>query len=154
MAGRKAKPQKLKVIQGTARKDRTNKNAPIAAPDVPMAPKWLNERAREIFSTITGRIEVMGYASTSHTEMLALAAMRLAEVEEYTTLIDVDGPTYRTTNTQGDVSYKPRPEVMLRSEAARHAQSLLAEFGLSAASMQKIVVPEKPKKSEWDEVAP
>ena len=150
--GRKRKPEKLKLIQGTARKDRENKQAPTVDKLLPESPAWLSERACIIFKTLVSRIDAMQYASVSHTEMLALAAMRLFEVEECSRVIFKFGMSYETTNITGGVVHKVRPEVAIRSEAARHAQSLLAEFGLSAASMNKIIVPnkEKPKSNTWE----
>jgi P27 family predicted phage terminase small subunit len=74
---------------------------------------------------------------------VALAAMRLSEVKQCSKVIAKQGPTYETTSTQGALVVKARPEVAQRSEAARHAQSLLAEFGLSPASATKVSVPKK-----------
>ena len=150
--GRKNKPAAQKIIQGTFRMDRDNKDAPIVSLDLPRAPAWLNKRACEIFGTLTARISNMGYATASHTEMLSILAMRLSEIEECSEIIEFEGLTYESKTTKGEYKVVSRPEVAMRSEAARHAQSLLAEFGLSAASMNKIVVPPKPKESRWEEL--
>lgn len=144
--GRKQKPEIQKVIQGTFRKDRANENAPVPSADLPRAPSWLSKRACEIFGVLTARIQAMGYASASHTEALSLVAMRLAEVEEYTDIIAEEGPTYTSikvmTAEDGSkvesILKKANPAVSMRSEAARHAQSLLAEFGLTPASVGKV----------------
>lgn len=79
-----------------------------------------------------------------------LLAMRLAEIEECDSeikehgrvtikieLIDVPGPDGRIT-TKAQKVLKANPAVAQRSEAMRHTQSLLAEFGLSPANRGKV----------------
>lgn len=149
MAGRKPKPSHLKLINGNPGKRPINKREPTASSDLPIAPKWLNDRAREIFAEIVALIDEMGYASRSHMHSLALAASRLEEVEVCTQMIDDEGRTYETTNTQGDTSIKSHPAVAQRSEAMRHAQSLLAEFGLTPSAAAKVVVPKKQPKNRF-----
>jgi P27 family predicted phage terminase small subunit len=81
--------------------------------------------------------------------------MRLAEIEERTADIQTHGATYIKIDlievpgedgkpiTKAQKTIKANPAVAQRSEAMRHAQSLLAEFGLSAASRPKISAPAK-----------
>ena len=149
MAGRKKTPDELKVVRGTFRKDRVNPDAPAPVSDAPKAPEFLSVRARQIFEGLVEKISAMGYASDSHTEMLALCAMRLEEVETYTETIRIEGSVYETTNQGGDPVFKARPEVGLRSQAMRHAQSILAEFGLSPASKGKVSVKQDKKQNRW-----
>jgi P27 family predicted phage terminase small subunit len=165
MLGRKKKPHKLHVIQGTARPCRTNPRAPEAEPDAPLAPDYLAGRARKYFEVLMDRIRSMGYLSRSHTEILALAALRLAEVDELTVLIEREGPTYFTVRPVVDAKGAPllgpdgkpmysklkkgHPAVSQRSEAMRHAQSLLAELGLSPSAMNRVVVPEASDDDDW-----
>lgn len=155
MRGRKRIPDETKKVIGTIRPDRMNPNAPTPDPDPPRAPEWLPRRAVEIFAALATRLDLQLLASKSHTEMLALAAMRLHEVEKFTEVLEREGYTYATksTTTQREAKgskgkqvtkketktmMRARPEVALRSEAARHAQSLLAEFGLSPATVGKV----------------
>ena len=138
MAGRKPLPDYIHEARGTDRPDR-KRDRPATSTDPPRPPRWLGKEAKRIFRQIARRLEEMRVASASHTEMLALAAMRLAEVEMYTRQLDELGSsTYETEGTMGQKLVKVRPEVALRSQAARHAQSLLSEFGLSAASLNKV----------------
>jgi P27 family predicted phage terminase small subunit len=165
MLGRKKKPHKLHVIQGTERPCRTNPRAPEAEPATPVAPDYLGSRAKKYFEVLADRIRSMGYLSRSHTEILALAALRLAEVDELTALIEREGPTYFTVRAVVDAKGAPllgsdgkpmysklkkgHPAVSQRSEAMRHAQSLLAELGLSPSAMNKVTVPEAGDDDEW-----
>lgn len=145
--GRPRKPDHLKVVSGTAQPCRMNKNAPTPALAEPEPPAILNDRAQEIFRSITAICRGMGMASADHTAMQMLLAMRLEEIETLYDLINDPsvGRVYVTTNTMGDKSFKSRPEVAQMNAAMRHAQSLLAEFGLSPAAVGKVSrAPERP----------
>ena len=135
---RKPKPTHIKEVTGTARPDRTNPEEPTSEDSLPRAPTWLSHEATEYFTRLASRLEAMGYASSSHTEMLALAADALADVEAADAEIRQQGASYPTTNTMGDVMYRAHPAVARKSDAVRRAQSLLAEFGLSPSSATKV----------------
>lgn len=149
MAGRKRTPDHLKVVAGTDRPDRMNPDAPVPSEAVPEAPEWLSKRASEIFEQLVSITGGMGIASASDAAMLAMAASRLEEVEICTALIEDGGRTFvshaeydsegRATSQQ----IKGHPAVAQRSEAMRHAQSLLVEFGLSPAARSKVSATKK-----------
>lgn len=145
-AGRKKTPDHLKVVAGTDRPDRMNPNAPKAAAALPDAPEWLSARAAELFEQLVAVIGPMGIGSSSDAAMLALVASRLEEVEICTALIEDGGRTFVSNVTYDDEGrilsqqIKGHPAVAQRSEAMRHAQSLLAEFGLSPAARSKVSV--------------
>ena len=151
MAGRKRKPDHLKIVSGTAQPCRMNPDAPIAAAELPVAPDWLSTRAAEIFSGMVGIIGEMGIASASDTAALALAASRLEEVEICTAIIEDGGRVFQSSavfDEQGRLvkqQIKGHPAVAQRSEAMRHAQSLLAEFGLTPAARSKVSTNRKPE---------
>lgn len=115
-----------------------NPDAPEPSKDSPRPPAWLTRGAVEHFGVLRTRVELQGYASSSHTEALAAAAMRMDEIESLTLLIEEQGYTYETITDEGAKMIKGNPAVAMRSEAARHLQSLLAEFGLTPASMTKV----------------
>jgi len=139
MAGRKRKPDSLKVIEGTARPDRVNEDAPVAAKGVAVAPAWLSERAAEIFSRLCATLDGMGIASPDDQDNLAMLASRIEEIEICTAVIEDSGRTYEKRDEDGNIQMiRSRPEVGQRNEAMRHAQSLLSEFGLSPAARAKV----------------
>jgi P27 family predicted phage terminase small subunit len=82
--------------------------------------------------------------------MVMLLALRLSEVQERTDEIARDGAVYSKIElievpgadgklvTKAQKIHKTNPAVAQRSEAMRHVQSLLAEFGLSPASRGKV----------------
>ncbi|MDA8123448.1 MAG: phage terminase small subunit P27 family [Deltaproteobacteria bacterium] len=148
MPGPKPTPTHLRILRGNPGKRALPKDEPVASSDAPVAPEWLSARAKEVFAQLALRLDKMGYASSSHTEALALAAMRQEEVERCSKALE-KGFKNRVKTTSGGYVFKAKPEVAMRSEAARHLQSLLAEFGLSPASATKVVVSSKQKKNAF-----
>lgn len=142
--GRPRKPTHLKVISGTARKDRDNPNEPAAPVGAPGAPIWLSGRAAEIFAGLCSTIHGMGYLSTADQHVIAMASSRLEEVEIATARVEDEGRTYETTNAQGERMIRPNPMVAQRSEAMRHAHALLSELGLTPAARSKVSAGKKP----------
>lgn len=138
MAGRKRKPDHLKVVQGTAQACRMNPAMPRASTGAMIAPATLAPREAEVFGQIATILERMGIASPDAVDMLWLLARRIVEIEELTVMIEDWGRTYETRTQAGGRMIRARPEVAMRNEAMRHAQSLLAEFGLSPASVSKV----------------
>ncbi len=145
MAGRKRKPDHLKVVTGTAQKCRMNPDAPAANPGIASAPEWLSDRASEIYARVGATILGMGIASPDDVDAMALLASRLEEVEILTAVIEDQGRTYLS---DGGL-WKARPEVSMRNEAMRHAQSLLAEFGLTPAARSKVSAGKKPDENPF-----
>ena len=143
------KPTALKVLQGTNRPDRGVENEPVPSSDAPIAPNWLNHRAREIFEDRVLILDELQLASASHVDMLAMLASRLEEVERFSKYLDDVGSSYKTTTKDGRTMWRSYPEVAQRNEAFRHGQSLLAEFGLSPASGAKVNVPTQTQDNPW-----
>lgn len=140
-AGRKRKPDHLKIVAGTAQPSRMNPNAPQPSAALPEPSEWLSPRAAEWFRRTVAILDGMGIASADHVDMLSLAATRYDEVLDCTAVIEDLGRTYFAVNMMGQKVPKARPEVAMRNDAMRHLQSLLAEFGLSPSSVGKVSAP-------------
>ena len=159
MVGRKVVPISIKEAKGTNRKHREKEVVPPST-EQPVPPAWLCPRAKEIFGEMTVRVGELRLASATYTEVLALLACRLEEVERFDRMLneaaDVDGNpangyVYQTTNSFGDAILKEHPAVRLREKAARHAHSLLTEFGLTPAAAQKVGTSKKTaKQNDFD----
>lgn len=130
----KRKPDELKIIEGTFRRDRSNPDAPTVPAGIPEAPAWLSERATELFAQLCVVLDSLNIASPADAAMIALLASRLEEIEILTATIEDQGRTY-----QGESGlWKARPEVSQRNEAMRHCHALLSEFGLSPATRNRV----------------
>jgi P27 family predicted phage terminase small subunit len=91
----------------------------------------------EHFGVLKARLEPLGLASSTHTETIALAAVRMADIESYDESIEEHGHMYETKTVAKDRILKANPAVAMRNEALRHLQSLLAELGLTPTSIGK-----------------
>lgn len=130
----KRTPDSLKLIKGTARPDRMNPDAPAPNKGITHPPEWLADRAAELFMQLSAILNGMGVASPDDVHALAMLSSRLEQVEILTVTIEDSGFTYLS---EGGL-WKARPEVAMRAEAMRHAQSLLNEFGLTPAARSKV----------------
>lgn len=133
MAGRKRKPSKLHLIQGTARPCRTNKKEPKAPEDVPRPAVDLDSRSAFWYGILVSRIQSLNVGSSADSEDVMLCAKLLADIEDCEAKIAAWGRVYEANGI-----LKSNPAVGQRSEAMRHIQSLLSEFGLSPASRAKV----------------
>ena len=122
--GRKKKPDNVKVVQGTFRDDRSDKEAPPSENELPRSPVWLSAEAREYFGILKERLDSVGLASRTFTEMHALTAQRLADMAELRKAAVESG---------WEKSMATRYE-----KAVEHVKALLAELGLSQVSIGKV----------------
>lgn len=133
--GSRPLPTALKQLKGTHQSCRDARNNPtVNLSAMPAPPEHLNYRAAEIFRQLAVYLHGMKVLSVEDSIMLGLLASRLQEVEEHTETIESEGYSYVTNKGL----WKSRPEVGMRNEAMRHAQSLLIEFGLSPAARSRV----------------
>lgn len=141
----------LKLIKGTYRADRdakVNADLPIA----PMiAPVDLGDRERVHFSDIVQMLEAEKRSSPHYGPLVTILARRLAEIERLSAVIDIEGDTYQSRTIKGDLIVRARPEVSIRSEALRHAQSLLGELMLSPTAALRIASGHKQEPGAFDD---
>jgi len=136
MAGSRPLPTALKQLKGTHQSCRDADNSPAAnVPSyIPSPPEYLNYRAAELFRQLAVSMIDMKILNVEDVPMLSLLASRLEEVEGHTATIESEGYVYLSDKGL----WKSRPEVGMRNEAMRHAQSLLIEFGLSPAARSRV----------------
>lgn len=138
--GRPRKPTHLHLISGTARKHRINPDEPRSTPGTPTPPSWLSPRAAEIFYEIVADLDRIGTLAVEWGPLIADYASCREEVEVTSAVLEDLGRTYTLRNAAGDVVFRARPEVGMRSSAMRRAQILRSELGLGPASKAKVSV--------------
>lgn len=139
MKGGKRKLTREKILSGTARPDRLPENEPIPEPDLPVPPSHLVAAEKAYFLTMVERLDRIGVASATDTELITQIALRLWEIEQLTKQIRKDGRTVETFNIKtGLHMLRSHPAVAQRNEAQRHLHALLAECGLTPAARSKV----------------
>lgn len=151
MRGRPRKPEKVKKMQGTARKCRQNPDAPEQSENLPVPPAFLGDLQRKYFDVLSQRLDEMGYRSDSYNEAMAIAADLLAKVEICDQLIKEKGLIYATSNAFGDSVLKEYPFVKIQLSAYTLLKNYLVEMGLTPAAISRVTVNTKKaeKKSKW-----
>ena len=84
-------------------------------------------------------------ASATDTEVVAMAAQRMAEIEELSAVLAKEGLTYETETASGSMMVRAHPAVGQRNEAMRHLQSLLSELGLTPAARSRVTAAKSTK---------
>lgn len=137
--GRKPKPTAMLKAQGTYDASR-HKNR-MEAEGVPVVPSI--QSAGETFQWLVDKLDALGVIA----EIDAIALQMLADAwEDYQvarSVIKEHGPTYSTTTAQGDLMFRPRPEVLMMNQSWDKIKKMAVEFGLTASSRAKINTTEK-----------
>ena len=137
--GRKPKPTALLKAQGTYDASR-HKNR-LEADGTPTQPSV--QSADDTFEWLVKKLDDMGVVA----EVDAMALQMLADAwEDYQSarnVIKENGPTYATTTAQGDLMWRPRPEVLMMNQSWAKVEKMMVQFGLTASSRAKIETQEK-----------
>ena len=137
--GRKPKPTALLKAQGTYDASR-HKNR-LEADGTPTQPSV--QSADDTFEWLVKKLDDMGVVA----EVDAMALQMLADAwEDYQSarnVIKENGPTYATTTAQGDLMWRPRPEVLMMNQSWSKVEKMMVQFGLTASSRAKIETQEK-----------
>jgi phage terminase small subunit len=118
---------------------------PEPSKDWPVAPDYLSEPEKAIFDKLVNTISELYPPSASHIEMLALYAQNklLAEFLDHQLRNVYHSTSYTTEDKNGNVLYKPYPEVQQLAVARKACMDILREFGLSPSSQRGVAVEKK-----------
>lgn len=157
-AGRPRKAAELKAAIGTIRKDRDGKTPDAVTPGPMTAPMHLSDLEQLLFGSIADLLEGQKRASPDYDEVVALLSIRLAQVQMYKAVLEVEGSTYesKTVKTVGKETIVTtrvyaRPEVAMLSDAMRQSQSLLGELMLNPSAALRIASGHKPEPGAFDD---
>ncbi|MEZ4699249.1 MAG: phage terminase small subunit P27 family [Rhodothermales bacterium] len=133
------KPTKLKLLQGTYRKDRANTNEPEPEAAVPKCPSFLKGEARREWRRIVPELQEMGLLSRIDRAALCGYCASWETLVESDKVISAEGRTI--VNAKGQLV--AHPEMAIRSRAMDQLRGYMVEFGMTPASRARIHVPEK-----------
>ena len=140
MAGRRPKPSALKLVKGNPGRRRVNKKEPKPKQVRPKQPATLNADGKRAWKKLCELLENMGVLTEADGYALERLVECYAEVLECKSLIRKHGRTYETTNMQGDVMHRARPEVGQLADADKRFRGYLIEFGLTPAARSKVEI--------------
>lgn len=140
MAGRRPTPTELKLVRGNPGKRAINKNEPKPARRIPSAPVHLTNEAQVAWGRLTVLLDRMGVLTEADGFALERLCDCYAEILALRELVDLQGRTYETTSTQGELVLKANPAVAMLADVDRRFKSYLVEFGLTPAARSKVQV--------------
>jgi P27 family predicted phage terminase small subunit len=148
-SGRKVIPICIKEAKGTRERSREKIVTP-PSDKLAIPPSTLNKRAKQIFQHyVKRRLEPLGLASATYTEEIARLAVAHEEWDRFTRILNEVGYTVEFLDREGNPVVRMRPEVKIRDMANSVMKACLLEFGLTAASAQKVgKAPEKKARNE------
>ena len=154
MAGRKPLPTKLKLIKGTAKSERLNRNEPVVDSGIPDPPKHLDDTAIEEWNRLSPILFNLGLMAENYRSALAgycEAYSMWVDACEVRNALKAKDPFLKglmETTTNGNVIQSPIVGTINRTRKAM--QDFLSEFGLSPSSIAKVTA-NKPgdDKKDW-----
>lgn len=145
---RRPLPTKLKILKGTLKPGRMNKNEPEPPIEAPDCPAHLSEGASMEWQRIAPILEEMGLLSNIDRAALAGYCELWARWEKAEREIQAHGEVITTPNGTLQTS----PWVSIAHRTLVELRRFAAEFGLSPASRSKVTAtPKTEDKNEWDE---
>lgn len=139
MAGRKRKPEALKRLEGTYRKDRAGDSLEMPA-GMPVKPDWADTDpiASELYNQVASTCYSMGVGTEVDSMGFALLADQLAMYLRLRALVSADGLVIETEGSQGQITQKPHPALAQMNTAYTNIVKMMTEYGLTAAARTKV----------------
>lgn len=132
-------PTALKLVKGTARKDRTNKAEPKPRRVIPSPPEHLSDRARTAWGAMSVILDRMGVLTEADAVALEDLCETYAElVEARQALRDRGQATYEGGGEKSGTIYRSYPEVAQVADASRRLMALLTKFGMTPADRSRV----------------
>lgn len=131
-------PTHLKIVNGTERKDRKNREEPEPEKAAPPCPAHLSDEEKVAWGRYCQMLEEIGVLTVADGTALELLCITHCEVTDLTRQLREVGHTERVLSTQGEIVTKANPLVSMRDAARRELRLLLNEFGLTPAARTKV----------------
>lgn len=129
--GRPPQPTALKVLRGTARPDRINRQEPEPSPNAPEAPADLDDDARFVWDRVLREFGHTGVIRAADTDVFRLYCEAVARSEEAAKLLKQTGPLIRGARN-GELVRNPLHSVV--RDNAQLVVRLAAELGLTPSA--------------------
>lgn len=144
--GRPRKPTALKLIQGTARADRSPENEPKPEIEIPAVPGHLSDEAKVEWGRISQELAELGLLTRIDRGALAAYCESWAQWVEACAKVRELGVV--SVSDKGNEYLNPW--VGVRSKSLELMHKFAAEFGMTPASRSRISVKPKEDEDEFD----
>ena len=134
MAGRKPLPTHLKLVKGTARSHRLNKDEPKPSVGAPEPPAHLDERAKAKFVTMAEMLARHGVMTELDTGALARYVVVWCRWVDAEAEIKRRGPVVKTNND----NIIQNPFLAVANKCLLQMAQLESEFGMTPSSRSRI----------------
>lgn len=143
--GRKALPTNIKVVKGTVRKNRVNKDEPKPKSDDVSMPDTLSDKAEKCWKQVSDHLKEAGLLTNVDQNALVMYCETFAKWQEANDMVTKKGPLHKTPN--GHI--QPSPFISIANKYFNQCKSMMTEFGMTPSSRSGISS-SKGKDSESD----
>jgi len=143
--GRKNTPVELKVLQGTNRADRANNEMPDVKADIPDAPSFLGDDAREEWDQISTELFDLGLLSKIDRAALAAYCQSFDRWAKAERALAEENLISRTSNG----NEIQNPLVGIANKAMENMRKFLVEFGMTPATRANVKKIKRQQANEW-----
>ena len=138
MSGPPRTPTQIRKTKGNPGKRAYNKREPKLAAGVPPMPDGLDKIGVAEWRRLVAEATKAQVLTTIDRGILELAAEAYSTWAAARAAVMREGLTYETTNQNGDLSIKARPEVAIQSDAWRRYRAAVCELGFTPAARAKV----------------
>jgi len=137
--GKKPMPTAMLKANGTYEHGKHGNR--LEADGIPSVPAV--QSASETFDWLVKKLDDLGVVADVDGMALQMLADAWEDYQVARNVIKEQGPTYSTTTAQGDLMWRPRPEVLMMNQSWAKVEKMMTQFGLTASSRAKIEMQEK-----------
>jgi P27 family predicted phage terminase small subunit len=134
-------PTNLKLVQGTARKDRLNPNEPKPNRSLPSAPEHLSDAAKLAWGKASLILDRMGVLTEADGIALEEVTETYAELVQCRMVLKSIERIYET-DSEGGKMYRSHPIVAQIADASRRLAMWLTKFGMTPADRSRVTAAE------------
>ncbi len=139
MAGRRPKPTKLKLLQGTQRSDRVNLQEPAPKPEIPSCPKHIQGESRREWKRITKELGAVGLVTRVDRAAIAAYCEAYGRWSEAVSKLHEKGLLVKAPSGYPILN----PYLSIINSALDQMRKFLTEFGMTPSSRTRISVARK-----------
>jgi P27 family predicted phage terminase small subunit len=142
--GRKPLPSHLKLVKGTARRDRLNQKEPKPQLVAPDPPEYLDDRAKAKFTNMAQMLARHGVMTELDVSALARYAVVWCRWIDAEAEIKKRGPVVKTTSD----NIIQNPFLAVANKCLLQMAQIESEFGLTPSSRSRVRMTEQPDETD------